>query len=1561
LCAFLFFALSFHGFYSRFARVVTSGISYTNGANSGFIALPVTVTSDATAPTLSSGTVTRTSDTEATVKFTSDKAGQYYYAVITDNDAEPAINTSGVGTVCTTAETTVSLTTLTAGAKDVYLVVKDAAGNVSSPATKFDIPAYGTLPFPAGDGTAVNPYQIATAAELAKLAELINAGTSPYANAGKYYKLMADLDLSAYGAGYDGGKGWMPIGNDYNIDAIFKGHFDGNGHTISGLYIHNTDNDASGLFGNVTDGSIKNLGLSNVAITGGDYTGGVVGYISGLVENCYVSGIVIGNDRVGGIVGDINNMKTIRNCYAISSVSGNNHIGGIVGYCNGTVENCAALNPSVNGTSNVGRVAGTLSGATLTGNIAFGNTLVNGNAVSGGTDTDKNGTPKTAADLQTSAGFPGALTTSPWTYAADKLPGLNGQTVDMPAHLTSTDDIAAPTLSAGTITRTSDTAATVKFTSDEAGQYYYQVVADGTGDPNIDTSGAGTACGTTEVTLSPTLTAGAKDVWIYVKDAAGNIGKLKIDIPAYSAPDTTNPTGEIKLGTHGWNSFINTITFGLFCKNTQTVTIDATDDSGGTVTAQYYLADEEKTSVELKSVTWTAYTGSFTIQPGEYVIYAKLTDPTGNSDIISTDGIVVYEDSAQDTASISFTKGDTADVTANVTLNGNTIAKIMNEAATLASGTDYTVSGGTITFKASYLDALTAGGYTLTVHYNPQGVEYPDTPVSGSETPATTTIGLTISSAAPSGTAPTITTISLPNGTVGTAYSQTLTATGDAPITWSVDSGSLPNGLSLNASTGKISGTPTAAGTANFIVKATNGVSPDATKSLSITIDFPTPTVTNVTVSPSTVEVEKGTTQQFDATVTGTNNHATTVTWSLDGYSGSSSINTSGLLTVDAGETETTLTVRATSTVDGTKYGEATVTVTNATPASVYSISLGVGGTHTFPAVTEGYGAQTSFSVTVTNTGNQPTGALSIELSGTDVGAFELSATSMSSIATAGDAGFTVEPKTGLSAGTYTTTVTVSGGNDITTSFDVSFTVNAAPPSGTAPTVTTSSLPNGTVGTTYSQTLTATGDAPITWSIDNGSLPNGLTLSSTGVISGTPTATGTAAFTVKAANGTGNDAKQLSITINAIPPVPVAPIITTSSLPNGTVGTAYSQTLTATGDAPITWSIDSGSLPNGLSLNASTGKISGMPTIAGTANFTVKATNGAGNDTKPLSITINTASGGMPSSAKDVMGVVTPSGAAISGTNITATASNGTTSVTVNVNVSTGASWKLYSDAVCTNEIANKTMTLSIGANTAYVKVTAEDGSTKVYTITVTRQSAPNPGDVSVARITISGGTSISTDNGTVQLMAVIIPANATNKAVTWSSGDTSIATVNANGKVTAKTNGAVTIRATAQDGSGVYATVTITITGQSGGNGTLIKYPVKEHFNTWNGNGTVTAKVDGDHTQFVRLLRGGFVVGADNYTITEGSTVITLKESYLKTLANGTHTFVAEYSDGKSETITLKVSAGSTETNNPNTGIPQTGDDSNMTFWWIALSTSALGVLFLYSWRKRKTQKTQR
>lgn len=161
-----------------------------------------------------------------------------------------------------------------------------------------------------------------------------------------------------------------------------------------------------------------------------------------------------------------------------------------------------------------------------------------------------------------------------------------------------------------------------------------------------------------------------------------------------------------------------------------------------------------------------------------------------------------------------------------------------------------------------------------------------------------------------------------------------------------VTAAALPNGLTLNANTGMIAGTPTDAGSTNFTVNVWNAAG-SAKKSLNITID----------------------------------------------------------------------------------------------PAASYDISLSSDGTHTFPAQNANYDPIAPHSVIITNTGNQPTGALTVSLSGANPTGFTLPANNIGSIAVGGYSSFTVKPNDGLTVGTYTAAITVSGGNGISAVFNVSFSV----------------------------------------------------------------------------------------------------------------------------------------------------------------------------------------------------------------------------------------------------------------------------------------------------------------------------------------------------------------------------------------------------------------------------------------------------------------------------------------------------------------------------------------
>ena len=174
--------------------------------------------------------------------------------------------------------------------------------------------------------------------------------------------------------------------------------------------------------------------------------------------------------------------------------------------------------------------------------------------------------------------------------------------------------------------------------------------------------------------------------------------------------------------------------------------------------------------------------------------------------------------------------------------------------------------------------------------------------------------------------------------------------------------------------------------------------------------------------------------------------------------------------------------------------------------------------------------------------------------------------------------------------------------------------------------ISTSSLPSGTVGVAYSATLHAAGGRPpFTWSLVSGYLPTGLELSSSGVITGMPTTAAIYPFTLGVTDRRGNTANEvLSITIGSPSPLEVI----TTLLPSGSVGGSYSASLTASGgESPYTWSILNGSLPPGLVLSGAT--ISGTPTTPNTYSFTAQVEDSNNSAvTASLSIAINAQSSG---------------------------------------------------------------------------------------------------------------------------------------------------------------------------------------------------------------------------------------------------------------------------------------------------------------------------------------------
>jgi len=560
----------------------------------------------------------------------------------------------------------------------------------------------------------------------------------------------------------------------------------------------------------------------------------------------------------------------------------------------------------------------------------------------------------------------------------------------------------------------------------------------------------------------------------------------------------------------------------------------------------------------------------------------------------------------------------------------------------------------------------TAGTYSFAVQAQ----------IAGSNTPAASGI-FTITIAIP---AVSITTASLPNAVLGTPYSATLTATSNAgPVTWSF-TGNLAPGLTLSQN-GQIAGVPTALGFYAFRALATIagtgistyqdlGISVEAGQLSILTLSLPvayagqaySATVaasqagaswglSNSSILPAGIAFNTAT-GTFSGQTSATGAYPLTVQATLANYAPATQSLTLYVANGTLGIAQTSIPVA----IAGTQY-QTTLTATGGLAPYTWSLASGtnapwlsinastgaLGGTPTAVG-TFTVAAQVSdatnapplarvFTLTVAaplsvSTGSLAPGAPSAPYSQTLTASGGQAPFTWSlgpnspplppglTLSTSGVISGTIAfNATGVYA--FVAQVTDAGGRVASKTLSIAI--------GATVTITTGSLPDGVVGASYSQMLSASGGtSPYSWSIVSGQLPAGLALAKTGQISGTPTAAGASTFTVQAADSTPGGAltAQLALTLSVDAPLSIG---TASALPPATAGMQYSATLQATGGrGSYAWSIVSGALPAGLTLMASSGAIAGIPPEAGSSTFTAAVADSGGQSAqKQFSITVS--------------------------------------------------------------------------------------------------------------------------------------------------------------------------------------------------------------------------------------------------------------------------------------------------------------------------------------------------
>ena len=501
-----------------------------------------------------------------------------------------------------------------------------------------------------------------------------------------------------------------------------------------------------------------------------------------------------------------------------------------------------------------------------------------------------------------------------------------------------------------------------------------------------------------------------------------------------------------------------------------------------------------------------------------------------------------------------------------------------------------------------------------------------------------------------------ITPTTLPAGFVGMTYNQSLTAGGGTPAyTFALASGSLPAGLSLGAN-GAVTGTPSLPGAYNFTVAATDNYGCVGTANISLTIGgCQTIVVTPPAVNTGTLGIA------YSQTFTQSGGQGATIFSTPGPLPAGMTLSTGGVLSGTPGQVGVfPITVTATDSFNCTGTTNFTLTIncptitlsalTGGTAGTAYSQTLTAspsGGGYTF-AVTAGSlppgltlasgGALTgtptqagtfNFTATATGfgscTGSQaytiviacpaialspaslpnPTGGMAYSQSITAAPG----GTAYSFAVTNGalPAGLTLASNGTLSgtttqSGVFNFRVTANGFGACSGFRDYTLTISGC----SAVTVDPATLPGGTVGTAYNQTVSGNPAGTYSYSVTAGALPTGLTLNAgTGAITGTPSQRGTYNFTVTATSGGCSGTRAYSVVIGC-------PGLTVSSLPSGVIGTAYNSGINVNPAGSYTYSVSAGSLPAGLTLNTSTGSVSGTPTTAGSSTFTIRITASGG-------------------------------------------------------------------------------------------------------------------------------------------------------------------------------------------------------------------------------------------------------------------------------------------------------------------------------------------------------------